>query len=168
MPSIYLFIFSLKNVVIKLIWHFSASVLLLKENESEVKRSAMFDKGAIARSWFRLRMSRILLAAKQRWTTLRKSRPLFAGSYLQSRGGLSTNKRKKNLHRMIITFVRALSSIPPRRRYFGSSNNPPQRTVGGYALMTKHIVFCYNGPWFVQPLKWLIVVNQLFCLLTHY
>ena len=34
-------------------------------------------------AWFRLRMSRILFAAKHSWTTLRMSRPLFVGSYLQ-------------------------------------------------------------------------------------
>ena len=46
-------------------------------------------------AWFRLRMSRILFAAKHSWTTLRMSRPLFVGSYLQSRGGLSANEREE-------------------------------------------------------------------------
>ena len=35
------------------------------------------------KAWFYLRMSRILVTAKHRWTTLRMSRPLFVGSYLQ-------------------------------------------------------------------------------------
>ena len=49
---------------------------------------------------FRLRISRILFTAKQRWTTLHMSRPLFVGSYLQavicrSRGGLSANEKEE-------------------------------------------------------------------------
>ena len=35
------------------------------------------------KAWFRLRMSRIVFAAKNSWTTLRMSTPLFVGSYLQ-------------------------------------------------------------------------------------
>ena len=35
------------------------------------------------KAWFYLRMCRILVTAKHRWTTLRMSRPLFVGSYLQ-------------------------------------------------------------------------------------
>ena len=46
-----------------------------------------FHARAIARrrkAWFHLRMSRILFAAKRRWTTLCiLSRPLFVGGYLQ-------------------------------------------------------------------------------------
>ena len=58
----------------------------------EAKQSAIFQARAIARrrkAWFRVRMSRILFAAapitaKHSWTTtLRMSRPLFIGSYLQ-------------------------------------------------------------------------------------
>ena len=39
-------------------------------------------------------MSKILFAAKHSWTTLRMSRPLFAGSY-RSRGGLSANEKEE-------------------------------------------------------------------------
>ena len=44
-----------------------------------------FHARAIARrkACFLLRMSRLLFAAKHSWTTLRMSRPLFVGSYLQ-------------------------------------------------------------------------------------
>ena len=34
-------------------------------------------------AWFRLRMSRMLFAAKHSWMTLRMIRPLFVGSYLK-------------------------------------------------------------------------------------
>ena len=70
--------------------------------------SLSFYTTAIARrrkAWFHLRMSRILVAAKNLarhiWTTLCKSRPLFVGSYLQTMplGGLPANK--KNFLRMI-------------------------------------------------------------------
>ena len=45
-----------------------------------------FHARAIARrrkAWFHLCMSRIVFAAKNSWTTLRMSTPLFVGSYLQ-------------------------------------------------------------------------------------
>ena len=61
--------------------------LFLNEYLREAKRSAFFHARTIARRrkvWFRLRMSRILFAAKHSWTTLRMSRPLFVGSYLQA------------------------------------------------------------------------------------
>ena len=60
--------------------------LFFKEYLREVKRSAIFaqsdrkkEKRVVS-----LRMSRILFAAKQSWTTLRTSRPLFVGGYLQA------------------------------------------------------------------------------------
>ena len=40
-------------------------------------------------------MSRILFAAKYSWTTLRMSRPLFAGHELRSRGRLSANEKEE-------------------------------------------------------------------------
>ena len=69
-----------------------------------------FQAKAIARRrkvWFHLLMSRVLLAAKQNWTTLRMSRPLY---YLwavicRSRGGSWQMKRKK-LNRMIMIIIR--------------------------------------------------------------
>ena len=42
-----------------------------------------------------LRMCRILFSAKQSWTALRMSRPLFIGSCCRSRGGLSANEEKE-------------------------------------------------------------------------
>ena len=60
--------------------------LFFNEYLREAKRSAIFNARATARrtkAWFRLHMSRILFAAKHRWTILSMSRPLFVGSYLQ-------------------------------------------------------------------------------------
>ena len=60
--------------------------LFSNEYLREAKRSAIFNTRAIARgrkACFRLHMSRILFAAKQSWTILSMSRPLFVGSYLQ-------------------------------------------------------------------------------------
>ena len=60
--------------------------LFFNEYLREAKRSALFQARTIARrrkAWFRLCMSRILFAAKHSWTTLRTSRPLFVGRYLQ-------------------------------------------------------------------------------------
>ena len=69
----------------------------------------IFSARAIARrrkAWFRLRVSRILFAAKHSWTTLRMTRPLFVGSYFAGHlVGFRPMKRKKNLHRMIIKVV---------------------------------------------------------------
>ena len=48
------------------------------------------------KAWFRLSMSKILFAAKLRWTTLRMSRPLFVGSSCRSRGGLKANEKEEN------------------------------------------------------------------------
>ena len=53
---------------------------------SEAICHMIFHARAIARmgkAWFRLRMSRILFAAKHSWTALCMSRPLFVSSYLQ-------------------------------------------------------------------------------------
>ena len=47
------------------------------------------------KAWFRLSMSKILFAAKLRWTTLRMSRPLFVGSSCRSRGGLKANEKEE-------------------------------------------------------------------------
>ena len=55
--------------------------LFFNECLREAKRSAFFHARTY-HAWFRLRMSRILFAAKHSWTTLRMSRPLFVGSYL--------------------------------------------------------------------------------------
>ena len=52
---------------------------------------------------FPLRMSGILFAAKHSWTALLMSSPLFVSSYLQVT--CRPMKRKKNLLRMIITFI---------------------------------------------------------------
>ena len=78
--------------------------------------SLSFYTTAIARrrkAWFHLRMSRILVAAKNLarhiWTTLRKSRPLFVGSYLQTTWWLSANK--KNLIRMIKDYQRTWNRL---------------------------------------------------------
>ena len=62
--------------------------LFFNEYLREAKQSSInfFHARAIARrrkAWFRLRMTRVLFAAKHSWTTLRMSRPLFVGSYLQ-------------------------------------------------------------------------------------
>ena len=46
------------------------------------------------KAWFRLRMNKILFAAKLLWTTLRMSRPLFVGSSCRSRDGLSANEKE--------------------------------------------------------------------------
>ena len=54
------------------------------------KRSAIF----LTRAWFQLCMGRILFAGQHILTVLRMSRPLFVGSYLQSRGGLSANEKE--------------------------------------------------------------------------
>ena len=59
------------------------------------------------KAWFHLYMSRIF-AAKRRWTILCINRPLFSGSYFQifrSRDGSRPMKIKKNLHRIIISFI---------------------------------------------------------------
>ena len=57
-------------------------------------------------AWFRLRMSRILFAAKHSWTTLRMSRPLFLGSYLQvTWWAFSQWKGRKICIEMIISFI---------------------------------------------------------------
>ena len=57
-------------------------------------------------AWFRLRMSRILFAAKHSWTTLRMSRPLFVGSYLQvTWWAFSQWKGRKICIEMIISFI---------------------------------------------------------------
>ena len=63
----------------------------------EAKQSAIFHARVIARrkAWFCLCMSRILFAAKHSWMTLLMSGPLFVGSYLHSRGGLSANEKKE-------------------------------------------------------------------------
>ena len=47
------------------------------------------------KAWFYLRMSRILVTAKHRWTTLRMSRPFFVSSYCRSRGGLSGYEKEE-------------------------------------------------------------------------
>ena len=59
------------------------------------------------KTWFHLRMGRILFAAKHGWTTLCINRPLFLGSYLQATWWASFRpmKKKKNLHRMIIRHI---------------------------------------------------------------
>ena len=75
--------------------------MFFNEYLRESKRSAIFHARAIARrrkAYFRLRMSRILFAAKHSGTTLRMSRPLFAGHV----AGFRPMKRRENLHRMII------------------------------------------------------------------
>ena len=56
--------------------------LFFNEYLREAKRSAFFHARTY-HAWFRLRMSRVLFAAKHSWTTLSMSRPLFGGSYLQ-------------------------------------------------------------------------------------
>ena len=79
----------------------------------EAKRSAILDERAIARrrkAWFRLRVSRILLSAKHlkpntvgliahEHTII--CRELFTGQVV----GVRPIQRKKNLYRMIITFI---------------------------------------------------------------
>ena len=61
--------------------------LFFKEYLWEARRCRHFHTRAITRrrkAWFHLRMSmRIVFAAKNSWTTLRMSTPLFVGSYLQ-------------------------------------------------------------------------------------
>ena len=60
--------------------------LFFNDHLREAMRSTFLHAKTIPRrrkAWFRLRMSRILFAAKHSWTTLRMSRPLFVGSYLQ-------------------------------------------------------------------------------------
>ena len=37
--------------------------------------------------------------AKHSWTTLHMNRPLFVGSYLQARGGLSANEKEEKVYR---------------------------------------------------------------------
>ena len=56
--------------------------LFFNEYLLEAKRSAFFHARTY-HAWFRLRISRILFAAKHSWMTLRMTRPLFVGSYLQ-------------------------------------------------------------------------------------
>ena len=58
----------------------SQSLFFFNEYLLEAKRSATCD---LQERLFHFRMNRILFAAKQGWTTLRMSRPLFFGSYLQ-------------------------------------------------------------------------------------
>ena len=62
--------------------------LCLKEYLREAKRSAIFTQKRSQdrwrrKAWFYLRRSTIVFAAKNSWTTLRMSTPLFVGSYLQ-------------------------------------------------------------------------------------
>ena len=50
------------------------------------KQSAILTEERLQRrrkAWFHLHISRRLFAAKHSWRTLRMSRPLFVGSYLQ-------------------------------------------------------------------------------------
>ena len=64
----------------------SITKFVFNENLREARWSAFFHAKVIVRkrkAWFRLRVSRILFAAKHSCTTLRISRPLFVGTYLQ-------------------------------------------------------------------------------------
>ena len=94
-------------------------------------------------------MSKILFAAKHSWTTLRMSRPLFAGSY-RSRGGLSANEKEKNLHRMIIRFTFYLlpllgspASSSPRDINTDTDYLKTARKGGGHK--GKYLQCCYRG-----------------------
>ena len=62
---------------------FDFRVVFYNEYLREAKRSAIFTQGRSKEGEVRLRMSRILFAAKQSFMTLRVSRPLFVGSYLE-------------------------------------------------------------------------------------
>ena len=65
------------HLITKLVflWIYSGSEAICHFHTSKIKRRM--------KAWFCLCISRILFAAKHSWTTLRMSRPLFVGSYLQ-------------------------------------------------------------------------------------
>jgi len=41
-----------------------------------------------------------IICSKRIWTLLRMSRPLFAGSFYRSRGGISANEKGEKMHPM--------------------------------------------------------------------
>ena len=68
--------------------------LFFNEYLREAKRSAFFH-AITYHACFRLRINRILFAAKHSWMTLRMSRLLFVGSFCRWHGGLSANEKEE-------------------------------------------------------------------------